>query len=83
MNKCPRFREGEVVALNSHAVRSGVQGRAASLYGRIIRLLPNGQLRVLRDGIKQAGTYSPIWWRPLTRAERAARGTRSVVGSAR
>ena len=67
------FAEGDVVALTSHAVRAGLKGRAASLYGRVVRVQPNGYLRVHREGIKFPQRYAASWWRHLTPGEVAAR----------
>ena len=73
MSAVQQFAAGQVVALTRHAVRSGLQGRASSLYGRIVRVLPGGYLRVHRDGIKFAQRYAAAWWRPLTSAESRTR----------
>ena len=76
MNRTRGFSVGETVALTSHAVKSGLQGRARSLYGRIVRVQKNGYLRVHREGIKFPQRYSASWWRHLTPSESAARGPR-------
>jgi hypothetical protein len=76
MSRTHGFGVGETVALTSHAVKSGLQGRACSLYGRIVRVQKNGYLRVQREGIKFPQRYSASWWRHLTPGEAAARGSR-------
>ena len=73
MSAVQQFAAGQVVALTSHAVRSGLKGRASSLYGCVVRVMPNGYLRIRREGIKHAQRYAASWWRPLTTAEARAR----------
>ena len=66
------YRPGTRVVLTAHAIRSGLQGRARSPRGRVVRALrsSSGQLliAVKRPGVQTVSTFSPLWWRRVVQS---------------